>query len=171
MSSRSRFRTERAKARAQRRRNQRIGLILIVVLALAAIVWGLLLPNTGQEESPLNLSNAEVITTASGLMYQDDVIGSGAEALAGDSVAVHYTGYFADGSIFDSSVERGVPFTFVLGTRGVIAGWDEGVAGMRVGGVRILTVPPALAYGPGGAPPTIPPNTTLIFRVELLNVE
>ena len=110
------------------------------------------------------------ITTASGLIYEDTVEGNGAEALAGAFVTVHYTGWLTDGSKFDSSKDRDEPFEFPLGRRNVIAGWDEGVQGMRVGGVRKLTIPPQLGYGARGAGGVIPPNATLVFEVELLDI-
>jgi FKBP-type peptidyl-prolyl cis-trans isomerase FkpA len=87
------------------------------------------------------------------------------------TATVHYTGWLTDGTKFDSSLDRGQPFGFPLGQGSVIRGWDEGVKGMRVGGKRRLTIPPDLGYGAGGAPPTIPPNATLIFEVELLGVK
>jgi FKBP-type peptidyl-prolyl cis-trans isomerase len=108
--------------------------------------------------------------TASGLMYQDLVVGTGDEAQAGDSVSVHYTGWLKDGTKFDSSVDRGQPFEFRLGQGDVIAGWDEGVAGMRVGGQRKLVVPPELGYGDRGAGGVIPGGATLVFDVELLEI-
>lgn len=115
------------------------------------------------------------ITTASGLQYDDTTPGTGAEAKAGDHVTVHYTGWLqnADGSAgkkFDSSRDRNDPFQFPLGAGHVIRGWDEGVQGMKVGGVRRLTIPAALGYGARGAGGVIPPNATLIFDVELLAV-
>ena len=109
-------------------------------------------------------------TTPSGLQIKDLVVGDGEEARAGATVAVHYTGWLEDGSMFDSSVPRGVPFTFVLGQGNVIQGWDEGVATMREGGKRELVIPPDLAYGEGGYPGAIPPNATLKFEVELVEV-
>jgi len=108
--------------------------------------------------------------TASGLMYQDLVVGTGDEAQAGDSVSVHYTGWLKDGTKFDSSVDRGQPFEFRLGLGAVIAGWDEGVAGMRVGGQRKLVIPPELGYGASGAGGVIPGGATLVFDVELLEI-
>jgi FKBP-type peptidyl-prolyl cis-trans isomerase FkpA len=109
-------------------------------------------------------------TTASGLVIEDLSVGAGEAAAAGQRVTVHYTGWLADGTKFDSSKDRGDPFVFPLGGRRVIAGWDEGVQGMRVGGVRKLTIPPALGYGARGAGGVIPPNATLVFEVELLGV-
>ena len=96
--------------------------------------------------------------------------GTGAEATAGSTVTVHYVGTLTDGSKFDSSRDRGQGFTFRLGAGQVIAGWDQGVAGMRIGELRRLTVPPQLAYGERGFPPVIPPQSTLVFEVELLSV-
>jgi FKBP-type peptidyl-prolyl cis-trans isomerase FkpA len=110
------------------------------------------------------------ITTDSGLIFEDIQPGDGDTAQAGKSVSVHYTGWLTDGSKFDSSKDRDEPFGFRLGGRQVIPGWDEGVAGMKVGGVRKLTIPPHLAYGTRGAGGVIPPNATLVFEVELLGV-
>jgi FKBP-type peptidyl-prolyl cis-trans isomerase FkpA len=109
-------------------------------------------------------------TTATGLTIEDLTIGTGDLAAAGRKVTVHYTGWLTDGTKFDSSKDRSDPFVFGLGQRQVIAGWDEGVPGMRVGGVRKLTIPPALGYGARGAGGVIPPNATLVFEVELLGV-
>jgi FKBP-type peptidyl-prolyl cis-trans isomerase FkpA len=111
------------------------------------------------------------ITTASGLIYEDTVAGAGAEARAGQFVTVHYTGWLTNGSKFDSSKDRNDPFQFPLGQRHVIAGWDEGVQGMQVGGTRKLTIPPQLGYGARGAGGVIPPNATLVFEVELLAIQ
>jgi FKBP-type peptidyl-prolyl cis-trans isomerase FkpA len=109
-------------------------------------------------------------TTASGLQYDDTTVGTGAEAVAGKSVEVHYMGTLADGTKFDSSHDRNKAFSFRLGAKQVIAGWDEGVAGMKVGGKRTLVIPGNLAYGSRGVPGTIPANATLTFVVELLRV-
>jgi FKBP-type peptidyl-prolyl cis-trans isomerase FkpA len=113
--------------------------------------------------------------TASGLQYTDTNVGTGAEATAGHKVSVHYTGWLYNngekGKKFDSSVDRGQPFSFPLGGRQVIQGWDEGVAGMKVGGKRTLIIPPELGYGARGAGGVIPANATLMFDVELLKVD
>jgi len=97
--------------------------------------------------------------------------GTGAEAKTGDNVTVHYVGTLTDGKKFDSSRDRGQGFQFKLGARRVIQGWEQGVAGMKIGELRKLTIPPHLAYGADGRPPVIPPNSTLVFEVELLDVK
>jgi FKBP-type peptidyl-prolyl cis-trans isomerase FkpA len=109
-------------------------------------------------------------TTTSGLIIEDVVVGAGAEAVAGQYVSVHYTGWLTDGKKFDSSKDRDDPFEFPLGQGHVIRGWDEGVQGMKIGGTRKLTIPPALGYGARGAGGVIPPNATLVFEVELLDI-
>ncbi len=113
---------------------------------------------------------SEESTTASGLGIADLKTGEGDEAKAGKTVEVHYTGWLENGTKFDSSLDRRQPFSFRLGAGQVIPGWDEGVAGMKVGGKRRLLIPPALGYGARGAGGAIPPNATLIFEVELLGV-
>jgi len=117
----------------------------------------------------------KLVTTTSGLQYQDDQVGSGAEAVAGQTVSVHYTGWLnvdgQKGKKFDSSIDRGQPFVFPLGAGRVIKGWDQGVAGMKVGGQRTLMIPADLAYGARGAGAAIPPNSDLIFDVELIAVQ
>ena len=105
------------------------------------------------------------------LICEDITVGEGNEAAAGNTVVVHYTGWLTDGSKFDSSVDRNDPFSFRLGAGMVIRGWDEGVAGMKVGGKRKLTIPPEMGYGAHGAGGVIPPNATLVFEVELLDVK
>jgi FKBP-type peptidyl-prolyl cis-trans isomerase FkpA len=111
------------------------------------------------------------VTTASGLQYWDLQKGTGATATSGKHVSVHYTGWLTNGKVFDSSLDRGEPIEFVLGTGSVIKGWDEGVNGMKVGGKRQLRIPPQLGYGARGAGGVIPPNATLIFDVELVAVK
>ncbi|HEX5647365.1 MAG TPA: FKBP-type peptidyl-prolyl cis-trans isomerase [Nitrospira sp.] len=114
--------------------------------------------------------NNQEVTMPSGLKYLDQVVGTGDTAVAGKTVSVHYTGWLENGKKFDSSVDRGQPFSFPLGAGRVIKGWDEGVQGMKVGGKRKLTIPSELGYGSRGAGGVIPPNATLIFDVELLGV-
>ena len=113
-------------------------------------------------------------TTSSGLQYEDTIEGTGEEATAGNHVSVHYTGWLysngVKGAKFDSSKDRNDPFGFALGAGQVIRGWDEGVQGMRVGGTRVLVIPPELGYGARGAGGVIPPNATLMFEVELLDI-
>ena len=128
--------------------------------------------------TPLGRADAaanQVIEMPNGLKYTDTKTGDGATATSGNKVSVHYTGWLynngAKGAKFDSSVERGQPFQFTLGAHQVIAGWDEGVAGMKVGGKRTLIIPPELGYGARGAGGVIPPNATLMFDVELLRVQ
>jgi FKBP-type peptidyl-prolyl cis-trans isomerase FkpA len=134
-------------------------LFLILILGMSATV----------------MAETKTTTTPSGLKYIDTVVGSGAEAKAGNKVSVHYTGWLynneTQGAKFDSSKDRGTPFDFNLGAGQVIKGWDEGVAGMKVGGNRTLIIPSALGYGPYGAGHVIPPNATLKFDVELLGVK
>jgi FKBP-type peptidyl-prolyl cis-trans isomerase FkpA len=112
----------------------------------------------------------KAVTTPSGLTYVDLVVGDGAEATKGQTVSVHYTGWLTNGTKFDSSVDRGQPFSFPLGAGRVIKGWDEGVAGVKVGGKRKLMIPPQLGYGERGAGGMIPPNAELIFEVHLLGI-
>ncbi len=109
--------------------------------------------------------------TASGVEYTDTVVGTGASPQTGQTVTVHYTGRLANGTKFDSSVDRGQPFQFTIGVGQVIKGWDEGVLSMNVGGKRTLTIPPQLGYGARGAGSVIPPHATLVFEVELLGVK
>ncbi len=132
---------------------------LVVVAAVALIVSPLIFPSQG-----------ELKTTPSGLKYLDRVVGSGESPSPGKQVTVHYTGTLENGTKFDSSVDRGQPFTFMIGTGSVIKGWDEGVMTMKVGGKRQLIIPPSLGYGPRANGP-IPANATLHFEVELLGVK
>jgi FKBP-type peptidyl-prolyl cis-trans isomerase len=140
-------------------------LVAAVVTAL-----GLVQLSLRADEKKADKQGKEV-KTKSGLKYIDQKVGKGDKAEKGDTVTVHYTGWLTNGKKFDSSKDRGDPFTFELGAGKVIKGWDEGVAGMKVGGKRKLTIPPELAYGKRGAGDDIPPDATLIFEVELLKVE
>ncbi len=136
-----------------------------VVLAIAVVILFFIFnPFTTLQ----NNSGQEASTASSQLVVQDEVVGTGTTAVAGDLVTVNYTGKLDNGTVFDTSVGK-QPFQFTLGVGQVIPGWDQGVAGMKVGGKRILIVPPSLAYGPNDYGP-IPGNSTLTFEVELLNV-
>ncbi len=115
-------------------------------------------------------ASGAAVTTPSGLSYVDIVVGNGSSPVSGKPVKVHYTGWLENGTKFDSSVDRGEPFVFTIGAGEVIPGWDEGVMTMKAGGKRRLTVPAKLGYGEAGAGGVIPPNATLIFEVELLEV-
>lgn len=145
---------------------------VVATLALAVLLLGA----CGSEDAPpedaaapeqVDCDTSEV-TTDSGLIIQDIECGTGEEAKTGEAVTVHYVGTLADGTQFDSSRDRNEPFSFPLGAGQVIRGWDEGVVGMKPGGVRKLTIPSDLAYGDAGRPPVIPPKATLIFEIELI---
>ncbi|MCM0084504.1 FKBP-type peptidyl-prolyl cis-trans isomerase [Geomonas sp. Red32] len=148
--------------------------IMVLLLLIAAIV----IPACSQKETAVAPDKgtaaanapAGAVKTASGLSYTDLVEGKGPAPTPGKMVTVHYTGTLVDGTVFDSSVKRGQPFSFPIGTGQVIPGWDEGVMTMKVGGKRKLIIPPQLGYGASGAGGVIPPNATLIFEVELLDV-
>jgi FKBP-type peptidyl-prolyl cis-trans isomerase FkpA len=137
---------------------------------LLAFVLGFVAASTGACAGGPSTTSGKGTTTPSGLKYWDLKKGTGAVAKKGDVVKVHYTGWLTDGKKFDSSLDRGEPFAFKLGAGMVIKGWDEGVAGMKVGGKRQLRIPPDLGYGADGAGAAIPPNATLVFDVELLAV-
>lgn len=154
---------ERSQARhAKQNRTRIVAAVIIVALVAAAAAYFFVpsLPGRAGTE----------VTTPSGLKYTDRVVGTGASPRVGQTAVVHYTGTLTDGTKFDSSRDKGQPYSFALGTGSVIKGWDEGVATMKVGGRRELVVPPALGYGARGNG-TIPPNATLRFDVELLDVK
>lgn len=169
MSKKNTIRESRRVQRAARRRRQQLvagtifGVAVVVIAFLAIRSF-----SAPAGEQPVTTGNE--ITTASGLKYEDLVVGTGAEAKAGDTVSVHYTGTLTNGEKFDSSLDRDTPLQFELGAGRVIKGWDEGVAGMLVGGKRKLIIPPDLGYGAQGAGASIPPNSTLVFEVELLEI-
>ena len=153
-----------AKANPPSGPNRNVRLVaIVVVIALAATAVAYLVANR-------SMTSAEV-TTPSGLKYTDVVVGTGATPQVGQTVTVHYTGTLANGTKFDSSVDRGVPADFKIGVGRVIKGWDEGLMTMKVGGKRHFIIPPKLGYGAAGDPPRIPGNSTLIFDVELLGVK
>ena len=141
--------------------NTVLWLLIAAIVVAFGVYWGWFRGSGGGSE----------ITTASGLKYVDRLVGGGASPSPGKQVTVHYTGTLENGKKFDSSVDRGQPFTFAIGTGQVIKGWDEGVQGMKVGGKRKLTIPSNLGYGARGAGGLIPPHATLVFDVELLGVQ
>jgi FKBP-type peptidyl-prolyl cis-trans isomerase FkpA len=139
--------------------------VVIAAMAIAAVLF-IALRSGGSGGS----SRSGEVTTPSGLRYIDEVIGTGDNPKPGQNVTVHYTGTLETGTKFDSSVDRGQPYTFPIGTGVVVMGWDEGIMTMKVGGKRRLIIPADLGYGAAGRPPKIPPNSTLLFEVELLGI-
>ena len=149
--------------------------VVLVGLALVTTMAGVfaVAPSTAMAQAGTQVG--KTMTTSSGLQITDSKVGTGATPKSGQTCVMHYTGWLYENGVkgkkFDSSVDRGQPFEFPIGQRRVIAGWDEGVASMKVGGKRTLIIPPALGYGARGAGGVIPPNATLIFEVELLDVK
>lgn len=168
-------------ANQQDKMTKNILIITIIVILVGLAVWYLMYKN-GQIKNDIYGSPSPTPTPTiqgspgpvnqlpGGLKIQDIVVGTGQEAKAGKTLSVHYVGTLEDGTKFDSSIDRGEPFNFVLGAGQVIKGWDQGFAGMKVGGKRILVIPPSLGYGSSGAGGVIPPNATLNFEVELVAV-
>jgi peptidylprolyl isomerase len=146
----------------------RKSLVVMAVLTVMCSVSALAAQD--QEGAKGKAAAAKTVTTASGLKYTDVKVGSGPSPVKGKQVKVHYTGTLENGKKFDSSVDRNEPFSFLIGVGQVIPGWDEGVMGMKVGGKRKLIIPAKLGYGAAGAGGIIPPNATLLFDVELLDV-
>ncbi|CAB4242969.1 Peptidyl-prolyl cis-trans isomerase [Methylacidimicrobium sp. AP8] len=149
-----------------------------LVFLLALLVVFLAAGSVRAQDQPMSASEdgesgteEKVVTTPSGLKYVDIVVGRGNPVAPGKRVTVDYVGKLEDGKVFDSSQSHGKPFTFVMGQRGVIAGWTEGIATMREGGKRKLIIPPQLGYGVDGAGDVIPPNAVLLFDIEVLKVE
>lgn len=170
--SKNTLREQRRQKRLARRRLQRTLLILggaVTIALVAALVY---FANQGKQSTSDVVLGENAVTTASGLRYEDLVVGDGAEAKTGDLISVHYTGWLVDGTQFDSSLESGQPIEFQLGAGRVISGWDEGVVGMKVGGKRKLVIPPDLGYGAAGSSSgVIPPNAVLVFEVELVEIK
>lgn len=153
-------------------RNEKVAVgVALAVVIIFFLMFGFLSSEVSDvaESNIIGTENLNLMTTESNLQIETVLPGEGEEAEAGDLLTVHYVGKLEDGTVFDTSLQRG-PFQFVLGAGQVIAGWDQGVLGMREGGVRILTIPPELAYGEQGQGP-IPPNATLTFEVQLVAVE
>jgi FKBP-type peptidyl-prolyl cis-trans isomerase FkpA len=171
------LREQRRSQRIAKRNRQRTIIGVIVLLAFALIAFLVYRDYSGRAnkypigtlDSTPPTPSANAITTSSGLQYEDLQVGSGVAAKAGDSITVNYTGWLQNGTKFDSSIDRNKPLNITLGKGQVIAGWDEGVVGMRVNGTRLLVIPPALGYG-NATQGSIPANSTLIFEVQLVAI-
>ncbi len=178
------LREQRRAQRIAKRNRQRaiLGIIIFLIIVLIGyFVWkDYAAKNTASAtgtptsqstlDATIRAPSANAITTASGLKYEDLKVGDGATAKSGDTATVNYTGWLADGTKFDSSIDRGQTFDFKIGAGNVIKGWDEGVVGMKVNGIRLLVIPPDLAYGASGQGP-IPANATLTFEVQLVAIK
>jgi hypothetical protein len=169
-----RFRDE-SLARRRAQENRRRLTIAALIAAAVVVIVVMALVSAGGDDGASSAAPGECDespqTLDSGLVVEDLECGDGEEAQRGDLVTVHYTGTLENGRKFDSSRDRGEPFPLRLGAGMVIPGWEEGLPGMRAGGTRKLTIPPELGYGEAGRPPEIPPNSTLVFEIELLEVE
>jgi hypothetical protein len=170
-----RFRDESLARRKSQENRRRFTIAGLIAAAVVVIVVMALVSSGGDDEGGSIAASGECDesrqTLDSGLVVEDLECGDGEEAERGDLVMVHYRGTLENGRKFDSSRDRGQPFELRLGAGMVIQGWEEGLAGMRAGGTRELTIPPELGYGEAGRPPEIPPNSTLVFEIELLEVE
>lgn len=188
--SKAALREQRRAQRIARRNRQRTILAAIIILGVAIIGFFVIRDYRTRSQAAITPTaassttgaypigtldttppapSANAVTTASGLVYEDLQVGDGATAKSGDTITVNYTGWLEDGTKFDSSIDRGQPIQFTLGE--VIAGWNEGVPGMKVNGTRLLVIPPDLAYGASGNPPAIPPNAPLTFEVQLVSID
>ncbi|MGH2817530.1 MAG: FKBP-type peptidyl-prolyl cis-trans isomerase [Actinomycetota bacterium] len=169
------FRDESLARRKSQENRRRLTIAGLIAAAVVVIVGMALVSTGGDDEGASTAAPGECDespqTLDSGVVIEDMECGEGEEAERGDLLTVHYTGTLEDGTKFDSSLDRGQPFELRLGAGMVIPGWEEGLPGMRVGGTRQLTIPPELGYGEAGSPPDIPPNSTLVFEIELLEVQ
>jgi FKBP-type peptidyl-prolyl cis-trans isomerase len=170
-----RFRDESLARRRAQENRRRLTIAALIGAAVVVIVVMALVSTGGDDEGASSTAPGECDespqTLDSGLVVEDLECGDGEEVQRGDLVSVHYTGTLENGRKFDSSRDRGQPFQLRLGAGMVIQGWEEGLPGMRVGGTRKLTIPPELGYGEAGRPPEIPPNSTLVFEIEVLEVQ
>ena len=155
---------------SQAKKSNKRNVIIIAAIVVAFIIGIVALLFSGKRSENPGIAG-ELVTTASGLKYIDEVIGNGPSPLRGRTVTVHYTGMLENGTKFYSSLDSGKPDDFRIGVGAVMKGWDEGLMTMRIGGKRRLIIPPDLAYGATGRLPQIPPNSTLIFDIELINVK
>lgn len=151
------------------KKTQLIAIVSIIVIAI--VIYAVTQSRTSSPTASTTPTTNTSMQQQNGLQIETITPGTGAEAKAGDTVVVHYTGILTDGTKFDSSIDRGMPFTFKLGAHQVIPGWEMGVLGMKVGEKRKLVIPPELAYGNSGVGNIIPPQATLIFQIELISIQ